>query len=377
MTIITTATAVPTMTHATTKTNVTTMPTKPTMTTMSRRRGGRWTRPWCGLVAIVIVGAITGTATACKVPVFRYALERWTPAPYRIVVLAAGGMPRTDPRLAGGLAGGSAGLAGAGRRPIATLDVVDASQPLEGELAAAWAAHGDRGPVAVVHYPRLAPASRGRGDGFGRVAHAAPLDEQTAAGILSSPARTQIARHLAAGAAAVWVLLETSDAAANAAARQTLEQALNRDRDTIRLPDATELEIDPAVLEQVRIPLGIDFPLVRVARDDVREAFLVDCLLGSEEDLRDYDEPIAFPVFGRGVVLHAIVGWGITADNVEAANAFITGACSCVVKEQNPGFDLLLDVDWDAAVGDVLVSEPPAPTGTAPKLLTIPPGSRR
>jgi hypothetical protein len=47
-----------------------------------------------------------------------------------------------------------------------------------------------------------------------------------------------------------------------------------------------------------------------------------------------------------------------------------------VVKEQNPGFDLLLDVDWAAAVGDVLVSDPPSSVGTKPKLLTIPSGAR-
>ena len=45
----------------------------------------------------------------------------------------------------------------------------------------------------------------------------------------------------------------------------------------------------------------------------------------------------------RGVVLHALVGRGITPENIEDAHTFITGACSCVVKEQNPGFDLLLE----------------------------------
>lgn len=338
------------------------------MNASTRWPTGRRVAVRCGLaLAAVIAGA--GTAAACKVPVFRYALERWAPAPYHVVVLARGGLPATDPRLAG--------LGAGGRRPVATLEVVDAAGPLADGLAEAWAAHGGGGgPVAVVHYPR-SPAVRGRGAGGRRVAHVAPLDERTAGLLRSSPVRARVAEHLAAGAAAVWILVETGAAEADRAAREALGAALAHERDTIRLPDAAELEIDPAVLGRVRIPLAIDFPLVTVARDDPREALLVDCLLGSEDDLRDFAEPIAFPVFGRGVVLHALVGRGITAENVAAANAFITGACSCVVKEQNPGFDLPLDVDWDAAVGDVLVSEPPAATGTAPKLLTIPPGSRR
>jgi hypothetical protein len=334
---------------------------------------GRSTRPSlaAGGGIAIIVALSAATAVACRVPVFRYALERWAPAPYDVVVLTREGIPRTDPRLAS--------LVAAEGRGAVTLEVADASRPLAAPLAAAWTVHGGDGPVAVVHYPRSATAGRDGGGAEGdrrRVAHVTRLDAISAAAITASPARNAIGRHLVSGATAVWVLLETSDAAANATARRTLEDALARARDTIRLPDAAELAIDPTLLDDVRIPLGIDFPLVALPRDDAEEAFLVDCLLGSEEDLRDYDDPIAFPVFGRGVVLHALVGRGITPENIEDAHTFITGACSCVVKEQNPGFDLLLDVDWAAAVGDVLVSDPPSSVGTKPKLLTIPSGAR-
>lgn len=334
---------------------------------------GRSTRPSlaAGGGIAVIVALSAATAVACRVPVFRYALERWAPAPHHVVVLTAEGMPRTDPRLA-------AFVAAEGRGAV-TLEVADASGPLAADLAAAWKVSGGEGPVAVVRCPRSATAGHDDGGTEGdrrRVAHVTSLDAASAAAITSSPARNEIGRHLISGATAVWVLLETSDAAANAAARRTLEDALTHARHTIRLPDATELAIDPTLLEDVRIPLGIDFPLVAISRDDAVEAFLVDCLLGSEADLRDYDEPIAFPVFGRGVVLHALVGRGITPENIEDAHSFITGACSCVVKEQNPGFDLLLDVDWAAAVGDVLVSDPPSSVGTKPQLRTIPPGAR-
>jgi hypothetical protein len=33
---------------------------------------------------------------------------------------------------------------------------------------------------------------------------------------------------------------------------------------------------------------------------------------------------------------------------IEQAAKFLCGACSCLVKEQNPGFDLLLTSDWDS-----------------------------
>jgi hypothetical protein len=115
-----------------------------------------------------------------------------------------------------------------------------------------------------------------------------------------------------------------------------------------------------------------------VKRDDPREKFLLNCLLKSEPDLSEYgQEPIAFPVFGRGIVLYAIIGKGITPEVISAATSFIVGPCSCQVKEQNPGFDLLLNFDWEAAVGDTLVSVPVGSVPTAPKLLTIPPGKTK
>lgn len=59
---------------------------------------------------------------------------------------------------------------------------------------------------------------------------------------------------------------------------------------------------------------------------------------------------MAFPIFGRGRVLCALVGEGISEMNVEEVCGFVSGACSCVVKYQNPGVDMLMDVRWDAAL---------------------------
>ncbi|MDE2714511.1 MAG: hypothetical protein OSB74_09135, partial [Verrucomicrobiota bacterium] len=71
-------------------------------------------------------------------------------------------------------------------------------------------------------------------------------------------------------------------------------------------------------------------------------------LLNSEDDLKELQhEPMAFPVFGRGRALNALVGKGINADMIDEASAFLSGPCSCQVKRQNPGFDLLTSVNWD------------------------------
>jgi len=35
---------------------------------------------------------------------------------------------------------------------------------------------------------------------------------------------------------------------------------------------------------------------------------------------------------------------------IEDVTHFLLGSCSCEVKAQNPGWDLLLNVDWDEAL---------------------------
>ena len=48
--------------------------------------------------------------------------------------------------------------------------------------------------------------------------------------------------------------------------------------------------------------------------------------------------------------LPPLIGKGINARMIDQIAGFVTGACSCQVKAQNPGTDLLIQKDWDAAV---------------------------
>jgi hypothetical protein len=93
----------------------------------------------------------------------------------------------------------------------------------------------------------------------------------------------------------------------------------------------------------------LEFGLVKVARADAAEKWLVDMLLSLESDLSTPEfaaQPMIFAVFGRGRALPPFVGKGITRDNLLECVYFLTGACSCTVKDQNPGMDLLFATDW-------------------------------
>ncbi len=318
-------------------------------------------------MAFVLVASVG--VLACQVPVFRYALERWTPDRYQVVVLSRGKLSEASEALLKPLQGKDP----SGKDAIVDLSLVDLSQAADADSEMMYqnvAPKGDQ-PMLVAMYP-------GRSSLRKQVAWSSPLSADSIATMIDSPVRQELIRRLTSGDSAVWIFVESGQKEKDTAALEALEKQLEADTKRLALPSAEEMEISKAVLDEAKIRLKISFSVLRVKRDDPKEKFLVDCLLKSEPDLNEYkDEPIVFPVFGRGIVLYAIVGKGISAEVISSATSFIVGPCSCQVKEQNPGFDLLLKCDWSEAVGETLVSVPVGSVETAPKLRTIPPGKKK
>jgi hypothetical protein len=179
-----------------------------------------------------------------------------------------------------------------------------------------------------------------------------------------SPMRREIAKRILEGETAVWILLESGDAAADGAAAATLARELPPLEKSLKLPE--HADGDPPLLSD--LPLRVSFSTLKLRRDDPAERFLVDMLLQSEPDLVTPAKPTVFPVFGRGRALWALVGAGINKDQIEKTGAFLVGACSCIVKEENPGVDLLVTMDWEGALAVehplpaviAVTAEPPA-----------------
>ena len=129
----------------------------------------------------------------------------------------------------------------------------------------------------------------------------------------------------------------------------------------IKLPDQSELEAEAEFIADTSVELRIDFSVVRVSRKDPKEAAFLAMLLASESDLAEYDEPIVIPVYGRGRTYYALVGKGIRSELIAENCRFICGDCSCQVKEENPGSDLLFSVDWAAKVRGSAIPEKELP----------------
>ncbi|GAB5406597.1 MAG: hypothetical protein Aurels2KO_48280 [Aureliella sp.] len=321
------------------------------------------------LTFLVLVVGLGVSCIACQVPVFRYALERWEPDPYRLVVLHDG---KLDAALSVTIKkfnqGSSEASLGDRYRRLSTVDVTKTRDP---RLLAIVQEHRDlQLPLLAGFYPERSAAP------LAKPAFVERFNSETLSRLLESPARNELVKRLTSGESAVWIFLPSGDSKKDSAARDRLEKQLALDAMRLELPSAEEMEIENDVLAKAKIELKVAFSVLVVDRYDSREKLLVDMLLNSESDLRDFDEPIAFPVFGRGRVLYALVGKGIQSETIQVASSFIVGPCSCQVKEQNPGFDLLLDVPWADAVGSTLISEPIEEESTGPpRRLTIPPGT--
>jgi hypothetical protein len=107
-----------------------------------------------------------------------------------------------------------------------------------------------------------------------------------------------------------------------------------------------------------------------LSASDQTEKFFIQMLLNSDPELKKYlNEPMVFPVYGRGRVLYALVGEGISKTNIEEAAMFITGPCGCQIKMLNPGVDLLLQANWDKANFAQFYQDDPLPelTGVMPE----------
>lgn len=283
-------------------------------------------------------------AGACDTPVFRYALERWEPDAYPVVVFHAEPLSPTQRQAFDCLRNASIQGGGSANMAVRLVDVSgDAEWP-----QAAWGFHGSpQLPHVVVVYPP--------GTASGRRVWAGPLSMSTAEVIADSPARRRIAERISAGQSGVWILVQSGDRPKDDAAASLLTEQLSRMPRLLTLPTRPADPRTTAAGQPPRQALTIEFSLIRLSRSDPAERVLLAALLGSEPDLNDRyaSQPVAFPIFGRGRALYALIGKGINQPNILEACAQLVGMCSCEIKAENPGTDLLLAANWEAAIADL------------------------
>jgi len=287
---------------------------------------------------VILVLAVAPPVRACDVPVFRFALDNWAVEPYQAVVFHRGPLAPHHLAAVTALEGMATTEVGTRRLRVRTVDL--GADP-DGWLRDLWESQGQpQLPWLVLQYPVASMIEDEAWSG--------PLTADTVGRLASSPCREELARRIAAGESAVWVLLESGDGVKDEAAAGMLQAELARMSETLELPGLpgeTAQELRDWVPGP---PLRIAFSVVRVSRSDPAEECFVSMLLHSESDLLEFAEPMAFPVYGRGRLLYALVGAGINPYNIAEACAFLTGPCLCVYQATEPGTQLLTTAEWTA-----------------------------
>ncbi len=301
----------------------------------------------CFFIIAIILGLALHQGWCCDVPVFRYALERWPADNFRILLCHNGDLTAPEQVVADSLQQASFDETGFNfevrQLDVAAIDKADLKLTVDGAEPPAL-------PYLVIRYPRNING--------GTIIETGPLTQEYVRSIVDSPARREIAKLILEGNTAVWAFLDSGDSSKDDAAYGKVQPQIEELKKIVSLPDSTDVtEADTIELDDPQNALRIDFSCIRISRDDPKERFLVEQLLCSEGDLKDYPEPMLFPIFGRGRILYALVGPGITNENMLEAAQFITGPCTCIVKDDNPGIDLLMSVNWDDALETRMVQD--------------------
>jgi len=154
----------------------------------------------------------------------------------------------------------------------------------------------------------------------------------------SSPLRKKIAKELMAGKLCVMLYLKTG----------------NQEKDNSRM-QITRQALDSS-------PFGKIITFIELNRNDETENHFISMLLNVESDLKSINEPMLFGIFGRFRALEPLVYKGITEENIRLMISFLTADCSCLIKDDLPGTDILFSGSWEkpatALVNKIIDDDP-------------------
>lgn len=310
--------------------------------------------------ALLLMLVVASVARCCDTPVYRYAMYRWFPAPYEVYCFHKGDLGTAGEEMKSAVSTAAESAEAPSNIVFVPVDLEE-DKELAGvppDVKEAWQAEEEPAlPQFLVSSP------------VGGHLFMGSLSPKDLPPLLDSPMRQRIGDLIKDGKAGVYVLLKSADEDANVAAEKVLQGVVDDvasgkiqlytmppaynaygpgQPDTAQGEKAKEGEEKDGE-EQEENESGLSIGLVTLSRDTPREKWFVDSLLALEPDLRESKEPIVFMIYGRGRALFSCLGKGIRRDNLIMDVEFITGACSCTVKNMNPGVDLLMSYDWEAA----------------------------
>lgn len=264
------------------------------------------------LRSLIFSLALAAPACACTIPVFRFALDRWEADKFHLVLPAALSKDASVNALL---------------RPLrangkANLDITTTSDVTQPELR--YSRESDH-PVWT-----------------------GALNADSLGALLDSPGRQELLKRILAGESVIWVTVtdksDTAEAERIEKRLKFLEQVATL---PVQNPNDPDSQLGPGPA------LRLKFTTLHLRRDDPAEQPLIQMLAGPTGKVDASKTNFAAAVFGRGRVLGAWPLSDLDDASLEDACMFLVGRCSCRVKNENPGWDILMNVDWEKALGAV------------------------
>ena len=288
-------------------------------------------------------------AEACQIPVFRYAMWRWPASSYRIILFHRGALSPQQSTWAGELKQACEQETKPVNAGFEDVNLADASA---GRTAESWEAlkfKDELLPAVVVVYPgseTFESVPKERQERL-RSAWAETLSADTPKTLFHSPLRAQVARDLVEANAAVFVLVKSGNTKQDEQAQTALRAVLIKMEGELQMPAG-----DPAILWAENLQgLKITFGLRVVDRKDPAEARFLGMALSLAPRIDAQiaaGHPAIIPLYGRARALTPYLADDKEMGDITTSiSQMVTGACSCEIKEMNPGVDLLFAVNWE------------------------------
>ncbi|MCA9033314.1 MAG: hypothetical protein KDA66_21025, partial [Planctomycetaceae bacterium] len=180
------------------------------------------------VLATLLLVASGNAATACNIPVFRYALERWRPDNLKMVVLYRDSLSEQDHRFVETIERKSLYSGGNANVVVVPIDVAVDERPKEFENLVAAASPSVKDPKAI-----LVGSSA---SGSQMVLWEGSLEKSLDAWIYESTARKELIERLQNGHAAVWVLISGETPAETESTETMLKTEFSRLSEEVPFP---------------------------------------------------------------------------------------------------------------------------------------------
>ena len=149
------------------------------------------------------------------------------------------------------------------------------------------------------------------------------IDENQLEKLASSPFRETVAKELMDGKLCVMLYLKSG------------------------IPEKDEAGLEVVKKSVAASPFADVISIMELDRNNKEESQLVSLLLNVEDDLKDIDEPMLFGVFGKFRALEPLLAKGISQANINLMIDFFTADCSCLIKDDLPGMNMLYNGNWE------------------------------